>query len=90
MLIKFYLFLEVIEVYESILLLVFSFYFSMVWSLCSSVDEEGRRKLDTFVRGMEGAWPLKDTIYEYYVDVKARVFASWDQKVVTDWKLNKE
>ncbi|KAE8744396.1 hypothetical protein FOCC_FOCC009000 [Frankliniella occidentalis] len=60
----------------------------MVWSLCAGVDEIGRRKLDNFVREMEGVFPLKDTIYEYYVDVRAVSFANWEDKLSDSWKFN--
>ena len=35
------------------------FQFCMIWSLCASVDESGRRKMDTFVREMEAQFPPK-------------------------------
>lgn len=62
--------------------------FSLVWSVCAGVDEAGRRKLDNFVREMEGVFPLKDSIYEYYVDVRARSLANWEDKLSDSWKFN--
>ena len=35
------------------------FQFCMIWSICASVDESGRRKMDTFVREMEAQFPAK-------------------------------
>ena len=35
------------------------FQFCMIWSICASVDESGRRKMDTFVREMEAQFPPK-------------------------------
>ena len=35
------------------------FLFSLIWSLCASVDEDGRRKIDTFIREMEAQFPAK-------------------------------
>ncbi|XP_049764343.1 dynein axonemal heavy chain 2 [Schistocerca cancellata] len=66
------------------------FLFCMIWSLCASVDEDGRKKLDTLIRGMEGCFPLKDTIYEYYVDVRSRNFACWEVMLTGNWKFDKE
>ncbi|XP_008209980.1 dynein heavy chain 2, axonemal [Nasonia vitripennis] len=64
------------------------FFFCMIWSLCASVDEEGRQKMDNFVREMEGAgFPLRDTVYEYYVDVRQRGFVSWEEKLSPSWKF---
>lgn len=35
------------------------FIFSMIWSLCAAVDEEGRKKIDSYLREMEGSFPNK-------------------------------
>lgn len=61
----------------------------MIWSLCASVDEEGRQKMDNFVRETEG-FPVRDTIYEYYVDVRQRGFVSWEEKLSPSWKFPAE
>lgn len=59
---------------------------SSIWSICASVNEEGREKIDKYIREMEGAFPLKDTVYEYYVDVRLRSFMSWEEKLSQAWK----
>jgi dynein heavy chain len=60
----------------------------MIWSLCASVDEEGRQKIDNFMRELEGSnFPLRDTIYEYYVDARQRIFVSWEEKLSSSWKF---
>ncbi|KAJ8670780.1 hypothetical protein QAD02_002039 [Eretmocerus hayati] len=59
-----------------------------IWSLCASVDESGRQKTDSLLRELEGAsFPLRDTVYEYYVDVRQRSFASWEEKLSPKWKF---
>ncbi|XP_046821789.1 dynein axonemal heavy chain 2 [Vespa crabro] len=63
------------------------FLFCMIWSLCASVDEEGRQKMDNFIRELEGSFPLRDTIYEYYVDVRQRSFVSWEEKLSHAWRF---
>ena len=35
------------------------FLFSVILSLCAGVDEEGRKKMDSFIREMEGQFPPK-------------------------------
>ncbi|MGH0155728.1 UNVERIFIED_CONTAM: hypothetical protein FKN15_029966 [Acipenser sinensis] len=35
------------------------FTFSMIWSVCAAVDEDGRKKIDNFLREMEGTFPNK-------------------------------
>jgi len=43
------------------------FLFSMIWSVCAGVDEAGRKKMDTFIREMEGQFPAK--VCRSHVDV---------------------
>lgn len=62
--------------------------FSMIWSLCAGVDEIGRRKLDNYVRELEGVFPLKDTIYEYFVDSRSFSLSNWEEKLSDSWRFN--
>ncbi|KAK3546101.1 hypothetical protein QTP70_022875 [Hemibagrus guttatus] len=64
------------------------FIFSLIWSVCASVDEDGRKKMDKFLREMEGTFPNKDTIYEYYVDVKNKTWSSFEDKLPKGWRFN--
>ncbi|KAK4876213.1 hypothetical protein RN001_012635 [Aquatica leii] len=63
------------------------FLFCFVWSICCTVNEDGRRKLDAYVREKEGGFPLKDTIYEYCVDVRNRCFVSWEDRLSDNWRF---
>ncbi|XP_056602033.1 dynein axonemal heavy chain 2 isoform X3 [Triplophysa dalaica] len=62
------------------------FIFSLIWSVCGSVDEDGRKKIDNFLREIEGTFPNKDTIYEYYVDTKNKTWASFEDKLPKGWR----
>ena len=64
------------------------FQFCLIWSLCSSVDEDGRKKVDNYIREMEGTFPNKDTIYEYFVDAKNKTWIHWEEKLRGGWKYN--
>lgn len=64
------------------------FLFCLTWSVCASVDENGRKKIDVFIREKEGVYPLKDTIYEYFVDVRNRSFVSWEDKLPKTWTFD--
>ena len=64
------------------------FMFSMIWSVCCSVDEEGRKKIDAYLREIDGSFPNKDTIYEYFVEPKTRSWVHWEEKLKQGWKLN--
>lgn len=35
------------------------FLFSMIWSIAASVDESGRKKIDNYIREIEGQFPAK-------------------------------
>lgn len=64
------------------------FLFCMIWSVCAIVDEIGRMKIDAFLREMEGIFPLKGTIYDYYVDPKLRTLIPWEDKLSDNWKYS--
>ncbi|XP_075968107.1 dynein axonemal heavy chain 2 [Anarhichas minor] len=64
------------------------FVFSLIWSICATVDEDGRKRVDNFIRGMEGTFPFKDTVYEYYVDTKNKTWASFEDKLPKGWRFN--
>ncbi|XP_011309286.1 dynein heavy chain 2, axonemal [Fopius arisanus] len=66
------------------------FLFCMIWSLCGSVDEVGRERIDNYIRELEGAFPLQDTVYEYYVDVRHCRFISWEEKLPLGWRYQSE
>ncbi|KAK9398329.1 dynein heavy chain 2 axonemal [Crotalus adamanteus] len=60
--------------------------FSMIWSLCAAVDEEGRKKIDSFLREIEGSFPNKDTVYEYYVDPKRKQWVAFEDNLPKMWR----
>ncbi|XP_077988088.1 dynein axonemal heavy chain 2-like [Glandiceps talaboti] len=62
------------------------FLFCVIWSVCASVDEDGRKKIDNYIREIEGTFPNKDSIYEYYVDVKNKTWAHWEDKLRGGWR----
>nr|XP_015838947.1 PREDICTED: dynein heavy chain 2, axonemal [Tribolium castaneum] len=64
------------------------FLFCLIWSVCCTTNEEGRKKIDNFIREKEGVFPIKDTIYEYFVDVPNKSFALWEVKLPYDWKYD--
>uniref|UniRef100_A0A671XQT1 Dynein axonemal heavy chain 2 n=1 Tax=Sparus aurata TaxID=8175 RepID=A0A671XQT1_SPAAU len=64
------------------------FIFSLIWSICASVDEDGRKRIDNFLKEMGCDFPTKDTCYEYYVDTKKRTWASFEDKLPKGWRYN--
>lgn len=59
------------------------FLFSLVWSVGGSVDTEGRKKFDGFLRDqvpkadIKAKWPEKGTVYEYCYDMKSGSWIGW-------------
>ncbi|XP_041988681.1 dynein axonemal heavy chain 2 isoform X2 [Aricia agestis] len=64
------------------------FLFAMIWSVCATLNEESRRKIDAWIREHEGVFPLKDTVYDYFVDERLRQFRLWEDKLPDDWRFN--
>ena len=54
------------------------------------MDEDGRKKIDGFLREMDPIFPAKDTVYDYYVEPKARNLVHWDTMLSTSWKFEEE
>lgn len=52
------------------------------------MNEDGRKKLDTYIREMEGLFPVLDTVYEYFVDVKQKTMLAWETLLSDNWKYN--
>lgn len=57
------------------------FLFALIWSLGATVDENSRKKFDMFLREIEGQFPRKFTVFEYFVDPVKRGWALWEDKV---------
>lgn len=62
------------------------FLFACIWSLCATVDEEGRKRVDNYLREIEGQFPSKDSVYEYYVDPRTRSWVHWEQELRFGWR----
>lgn len=58
----------------------------MIWSICCTTNEEGRKKLEVFIREKETMFPLKDTVYDYYVDHTNYTISSWEDRLPYAWK----
>ncbi|TPX53528.1 hypothetical protein SeMB42_g00716 [Synchytrium endobioticum] len=62
------------------------FLFALIWSFGSPLKGDGRRRFDTFVRDLEGQFPPKDTVFDYYVSPEKKNWAGWDEKLPV-WKF---
>lgn len=64
----------------------------MVWSVCAVVNEESRKKIDTFLKDLDKVFPITDTVYHYYVDTDVSQFRHWNNLLydTEHWKYNAE
>uniref|UniRef100_A0A3P9PK94 Dynein axonemal heavy chain 2 n=1 Tax=Poecilia reticulata TaxID=8081 RepID=A0A3P9PK94_POERE len=62
------------------------FTFSLIWSICASVDEDGRKKVDNFIRSIDITFP--DTIYEFYVDPKTKSWVPFEEQLPKGWRYD--
>eukprot|EP00002_Diphylleia_rotans_P022931 TRINITY_DN4501_c0_g1_i3.p1 TRINITY_DN4501_c0_g1~~TRINITY_DN4501_c0_g1_i3.p1 ORF type:complete len:4513 (-),score=1142.54 TRINITY_DN4501_c0_g1_i3:360-11993(-) len=66
------------------------FLFCLIWSVGATVDEASRKKIDMYIREMDGQFPSKDTVYEYFVDPKKKGWAMWEEKIPNAWRYQPE
>eukprot|EP01135_Chromosphaera_perkinsii_P000405 Nk52_evm52s78 gene=Nk52_evmTU52s78 len=64
------------------------FLFSLIWSYGASLTLESRTKFDMFIREIEGQFPSKDTIYEYFVEPNDKTWRLWETQIPSSWKYN--
>lgn len=55
--------------------------FALIWSVCAAVDEDGRQKLDTFIREIETGFPHLGLIYDYFVNLEKKEWTAWQDKL---------
>ncbi|KAI0228083.1 Dynein heavy chain 2, axonemal [Lamellibrachia satsuma] len=63
------------------------FIFCIIWSICAPFDEDSRKKIDNYIREVEGAFPNKDSIYEYIVEPKLRTWQHWEERLRVGWRF---
>lgn len=54
----------------------------MIWTVCDRVDKNGKRKIDAYIRGLDDVFPVRDTVYHYYVNNGYCKFKHWDEKII--------
>ncbi|KAJ7527535.1 hypothetical protein O6H91_16G059900 [Diphasiastrum complanatum] len=63
------------------------FLFVLIWSIGASVDEEGRKMFDLFLRELDPRFPVAGIVYDYFVDPKKKCFVPWEEKLGTSYKV---
>ena len=62
--------------------------FSIIWTIGGSLTEQSRKKFDMFLREIDGQFPSKDTVFEYYVDKQTKSWLPWEEKLQGSWKYS--
>ena len=60
-----------------------TFLFCLIWSVGASLDDDSRKKFDVFLRENDTRWPHDQTVYEYFVDAKAKEWVLWEKQLTT-------
>ncbi|CAG9464381.1 unnamed protein product [Pedinophyceae sp. YPF-701] len=63
------------------------FQFALVWSVGASLDEEGRKSFDMFLRELDSRFPPNETVFEYYVDPVGKQWVPWEQKLSSTFRV---
>lgn len=62
------------------------FAFAVCWSIGASVDDDGRRRFDAFLRELTSVFPPSDTVYDFWVDPKRKAWAQWEEKLSQNFR----
>lgn len=54
------------------------------------MDEDGRKKVDSFIRELDASFPNKDSVYEFFLDPKSLSWVHWEEKLRGGWKYDPE
>ncbi|CBY19092.1 unnamed protein product [Oikopleura dioica] len=59
-----------------------------IQSLTRLFDTFARKQVDTFLRELDGTFPNKDSIYEYWVDGKQFTWQNFEEKLEKSWRYS--
>ncbi|VDN98570.1 unnamed protein product [Rodentolepis nana] len=71
-------------------LIEMQFQFCVIWSVGCVVDEDGRKKVDSFIRELDASFPNKDSVYEFFLNPKSQTWVHWEEKLRGGWKYDPE
>jgi dynein heavy chain len=61
--------------------------FCIIWTVGGTLTESSRKKFDMFLREIDGQFPSKNTVFEYYVDKQNKTWQPWENKLQNGWKF---
>jgi len=62
------------------------FTFAMIWSIGATVNEEGRKILDYFIRDIKPIFSPEATVYDYYISLERGELVNYAGMLQTSWK----
>lgn len=57
------------------------FIFAVIWTIGAGLKEESRKKFDSYLRDIEGVFPLSQTVYDCYINVEKNEFVKWEDRL---------
>ncbi|KAI9188053.1 hypothetical protein H9P43_002444 [Blastocladiella emersonii ATCC 22665] len=62
------------------------FLFAVIWAVGGPLRDESRHKFDMLLREIDGQFPSKDTVYEYFVSVDKETWLLWESRLPENWR----
>ncbi|KAI9224867.1 dynein heavy chain and region D6 of dynein motor-domain-containing protein [Blastocladiella britannica] len=62
------------------------FLFAVIWAVGGPLRDESRHKFDMFLREIDGQFPSKDTVYEYFVSTDKESWLLWESRLPENWR----
>eukprot|EP00117_Sycon_ciliatum_P019779 scpid3161/ scgid17821/ Dynein heavy chain 2, axonemal; Axonemal beta dynein heavy chain 2; Ciliary dynein heavy chain 2 len=62
------------------------FVYCLIWSVGATVEERSRKNIDYVLRDIESIFPHQNTIYEHYINIEKRDWASWEEKIPATYR----
>jgi len=63
------------------------FTFGLIWSFGATVNEDGRKMIDSVMRDIESIFPHSNMVYDYFINVDKNEWGNWEEKLSTVvWK----
>ena len=61
--------------------------FALIWSFGGTVNEDGRKIIDYFIRDIESMFPHANTVYDYFINNEKNEWHSFEDKInASTWK----
>jgi dynein heavy chain len=62
------------------------FLFCVIWAVGGPLKDDSRRKFDMFLREIDGQFPSKDTVYDYFVALEKESWFLWETRLPDNWR----